>query len=128
MIWLAPMSGTEEGSIYFDIRDIALQQIGNGTHGVVSGLLGDGQLELWGEVHLGRSSYVQILPLWTDDGQVESFAVTVDEGLLKEQLLDAVEKVFVSVAALSPAGSTQASEPSFLNFKSNSPCRWTERF
>ena len=98
MIWLAPMSGTAEGSIYFDIRDIALQRIGNGTQGVVSGLLGDGQLELWGEVHFGSSPQVQILPLWSDDGQVENFAVSVDEGLLKEQLLEAVRKVFTRVA------------------------------
>ena len=112
MIWLAPMSGTEEGSIYFDIRDIVLQRTGNGTEGVVRGLLGDGQLELWGEVHLGNSPRVQVLPLWTDDGQVKNFAVTVDEGLLKAQLLEAVQQVFATVGALSPTEPALNGKPS----------------
>ena len=53
MIWLSPTSGTEECSIYFDIRDIDLQWRENVTSGVVRGLLGDGSRELWGEVFLG---------------------------------------------------------------------------
>lgn len=97
------MSGTEEGSIYFDIREVALLQIGNGTEGVVRGLLGDGQLELWTEVYLGNSPRVQVLPLWTDDGQVERFAAAVDDELLQKQLLEAVQQVFSRVGSMSQA-------------------------
>ncbi len=122
MIWLAPMSGTEEGSIYFDIRDIALQRTGNGTEGVVRGLLGDGRLELWGEVHLGSSPQVQVLPLWTDDGQVENFTVAVDEGLLKAQLLEAVQQVFATVGALSPTEPALNGKPSISESANRGPC------
>lgn len=93
MIWLSPMAGTAEGSIYFDIRDITVKRTGNGTVGTVCGLLGDGQRELWGEVSLGSSPQVHILPLWTDEGQIESFPASVDESLLKEQLLEVVRSL-----------------------------------
>ncbi len=97
MIWLSPMTATGEGSVYFDIRDISLQPTGNGTDGLVRGLLGDGQREVWGEVQLGHQPQVRILPLWTDDGQVEELAPDIDEELLKKQLLEAVRKVFSTV-------------------------------
>ena len=65
MIWLSPTNGTNDCSIYFEIRDIDLQCHGNVTSGVVRGLLGDGYCELWGEVFLGSVEYAQILPVWT---------------------------------------------------------------
>jgi hypothetical protein len=101
MIWLSPMTGTEEGCVYFDIRDITIQHKGNGTEGLIRGLLGDGQRELWAEVELGVIPHARILPLWTDDGRVECLSTAIDEELLKEQLLEAVYKVFAGVGACS---------------------------
>jgi len=110
MIWLSPMAGTEEGSVYFEIRDIALQPTGSGTEGVIRGLLGDGQQEIWGEVQLGHQAEARILPCWTEDGQVEALSVSVDEELLKEQLLDAVQKLFATVGRWTDA-CRQVAEP-----------------
>ena len=91
MIWLSPTSGTEECSIYFEIRDIDLRWRGNVTSGVVRGLLGDGSCELFGEVFLGDEESAKILPVWTDSGTVESFSAAVDESLLLEQMLAEVK-------------------------------------
>ena len=100
MIWLSPMAGTEEGSVYFDIRDIALQSNGNQTQGLIRGLLGDGQQEVWGEVQLGKNPQVRILPVWTEDGALESLSAAVDEELLQQQLLETVQKVIATIGAL----------------------------
>ncbi|MCD6580732.1 MAG: hypothetical protein J7K90_02920 [Desulfuromusa sp.] len=91
MIWLSPTNGTNDCSIYFEIRDIDLQCHGNVTSGVVRGLLGDGYCELWGEVFLGSVEYAQILPVWTDSGEIESFSAAVDESLLQQQMLSEVK-------------------------------------
>ena len=91
MIWLSPTSGTEECSIYFDIRDIDLQWRENMTSGVVRGLVGDGLQELWGEVFLGEKESAQILPVWIESGEIESFSAAVDESLLLEQMLAEVK-------------------------------------
>ena len=99
MIRLSPMAGAEEVSVYFEIRDIALQPTGKGTEGMIRGLLGDGQREIWAEVRLGENPRADILPLWTEDGQVETLAV--DEQQLKQQLLVAVQEVFSTVASWS---------------------------
>lgn len=94
MIWLSPTSGTNNCSIYFEIRDIDLQCHGDINSGVVRGLLGDGYCELWGEVFLGSVEYAQILPVWTESGEVESFSTAVDESLLQQQMLSEV-KIFL---------------------------------
>jgi hypothetical protein len=91
MIWLSPTSGIEECSIYFEIRDIDLRWHGHVVSGAVRGVLGDGSRELWGEVFLGDEESAQILPVWTDGGEVESFPVAVDESLLLEQMLAEVK-------------------------------------
>ena len=101
MIWLSTMAGTQECSIYFDIRDIDLRHTGNATEGVIRGLLGDGRRELWGEVFLGAVSRVQILSEWSDAGEVEGFDEAIDESLLQQQLLAAVQAVFNRIASLS---------------------------
>ncbi|MCK5825682.1 MAG: hypothetical protein KAG93_01505 [Desulfuromusa sp.] len=97
MIWLSPTSGTEECSIYFEIRDIDLQWRGNVTSGVVRGLLGDGSCELFGEVFLGDEESAKILPVWTESGAVESFSAAVDESLLLEQLLAEVKTLLPGI-------------------------------
>lgn len=122
MIWLSPMAGTEEGSVYFDIRDIALQQTDNGTDGLIRGLLGDGQREIWGEVQLGKNAQVRILPWWTDDGQVESFSAAIDEELLKQQLLEAVQKLFAMVGLWSASSRIDHENDLSLNNQGN--CHW----
>lgn len=103
MIWLSPATGTEEVNVYFEIRDIALQPTGDGAEGLIRGLLGDGQREIWGEVQLGRNAEVRILPCWNDEGEVESLTEAVDEDVLKSQLLEAVQKLFATVDAWSQA-------------------------
>ena len=87
MIWLSPTNGTEECSIYFEIRDIDLQLRSGVTSGVVRGLLGDGACEFWGEVFLGDDESAQILPVWTEGGNIEFFSAAVDETLLLQQML-----------------------------------------
>lgn len=101
MIWLSPMAGTEEGSVYFEIRDIALQQTGTERNGLIRGLLGDGQLEICGEVQLGKNPQVRIIPVWTETGEVETLSAAIDEELLKEQLLEAVQRLFATVGGWS---------------------------
>ncbi len=100
MIWLSTLAGTQERSIYFDIRDIDLRRTGNATEGVIRGLLGDGHRELWGEVFLGTVPRVQILSEWSADGEVEGFDAEIDESLLKQQLLAAVQSVFSRIGTL----------------------------
>ncbi len=101
MIWLSPNSGTLQGSIYFDMRDIEFRRTGSNIEGVVQGLLGDGQRELWGEVKIGADPQVNILPLWTEEGLVESFSDHIDEADLKQQLLDAINAAFASFGSMS---------------------------
>jgi len=91
MIWLSPTSGTEECNIYFEIRDVDLRWHGHAISGAVRGLLGDGSRELWGEVFLGDEESAQILPVWTESGEIESFSAAVDESLLLEQMLAEVK-------------------------------------
>jgi len=100
MIWLAPMAGTRECSVYFDIRDIDVHRTGNGTEGVVRGILGDGRNEFWGEVTLGESRQVEILPFWDEGEQSTPFDEAVDLMILKTQLADSVAKVFSAIGQL----------------------------
>ncbi|MEA3362654.1 MAG: hypothetical protein U9Q61_05225 [Thermodesulfobacteriota bacterium] len=93
MIWLSPASGTNECSIYFDIRDIDLQCSGVESTGVIRGLIGDGTCELWGEVFLGDKEFAQILPVWTEAGVIESFSDAVDQSLLLQQMLSEVKSL-----------------------------------
>lgn len=122
MIWLSPMAGTEEGSVYFDIRDIALQQTDHGTDGLIRGLLGDGQREIWGEVQLGEKPQARILPLWTDEGQVESLSAAIDEELLKEQLLEAVQKLFATIGGWAASNCPNRGNHHSPNNQEN--CHW----
>lgn len=100
MIWLSPASGTNECSIYFDIRDIDLQCSGVESTGVVRGLIGDGTCELWGEVFLGHEEFAQILPVWIETGVIESFPDAVDESLLLQQMLSAVKDMLQGVGSI----------------------------
>ena len=104
MIWLSTMAGTQLCSIYFEIRDIEIRRTGTATEGVVRGLLGDGRCELWSEVFLGDAPRAQILPQWTDAGQVEGLDVAIDESELQQQLLTAVQSVFAQFRTLPALG------------------------
>lgn len=94
MIWLAPIVGTLEGSVYFDIRDIDVRRTGSGTEGVVGGIVGDGCCEFWGEVSLGGSQQVNILPFCDEEECLLRFEESVDLYALKKQLAESVSKVF----------------------------------
>jgi|GEM_PF-2029290 len=103
MIWLSPMAGTHECSLYFDIRDIDIRRTGNGTEGMISGIVGDGCREFWGEVSLGEALQVNILPFWDGEEQPARFDEAVDLHLLKQQLAESVAKVFSEIGRLSAA-------------------------
>lgn len=94
MIWLSPTHAAHENSIYFDIRDIDLQYHGDFISGMVRGLIGDGFCEIWSEVALGQAESAQFLPLWSDDGRIESLSGITDESLLQKQLIEEV-KIFL---------------------------------
>ena len=100
MIWLSPMAGTEECSVYFDIRDIGVRRTGSTTEGVVSGIIGDGSCELWGEVTLGEKSQVNILPFWDEGEPPGSLDEAIDLASLKTQLAEAVARVFSGIGQL----------------------------
>jgi hypothetical protein len=94
MIWLSPTQGIHESSVYFDIRDIDLQYHGDFVSATVSGLVGDGSCEIWGEVFLGHDDSAHFLPMWTENGEVETLSGVIDEVLLQKQLVDEV-KIFL---------------------------------
>jgi len=100
MIWLSPMAGPEECSVYFDIRDIGMRRTGRNTEGLVSGIIGDGCSEFWGEVILGETPQVNILPFWEAGEPPGSFAEAIDLPALKAQLADAVAKIFSGIGQL----------------------------
>ena len=100
MIWLSPNSGVRQRSVYFDVRDIAIHRNGGSVEGLIQGLLGDGQQELWGEVTLGREPRVNILPTWSEENGVETFDEALDEADLKRQLLGALNQALVDWGAL----------------------------
>ncbi len=100
MIWLSSTTENTERTFYFDIRDVSLRRNGRQTEGLVRGLLGDGECELWAEAVLGQESRLQILPIWTEQGTVEGFTPQIDEADLKAQLLDALERIFSGFARL----------------------------
>lgn len=100
MIWLSPMAGTRECSVYFDIRGIDLRRTGSATVGVVRGIVGDGCCEAWGEIVLGEALQVNILPFWDEDERQGDFDEAVDLPLLKQQLAEAVTKVFSGIGQL----------------------------
>ncbi len=103
MIWLSSNSGIEQGSIYFDLRNVEFHFTGSRLEGLIQGLLGDGQNEFWGEVKIGADSEVKILPLWTEDGEIEELLPHIDEEDLKQQLLGAIQARFAPSAYLAPS-------------------------
>ena len=111
MIWLAPMAGTQECSVYFDIRDIDVRRTGSATQGVVRGIVGDGCCECWGEVTLGESLRVDLLPYWDEEEKSGGFDEAVDLSLLKQQLAEAVAKVFSGIGRLTAGERLVAPRP-----------------
>ena len=118
MIWLSPTSGTEECSIYFEIRDIDLQWREHTVSGAVRGLLGDGSREFLGEVFLGDSESAQVLPIWTETGEVESFSAAVDEALLLEQMLAEVKTLLPGMRK----NSSNLRSPDWQNLTADPDC------
>lgn len=104
MIWLSPTADDNEQCFYFDIRAISVRGAGLLSEGLIQGVLGDGQQELWTEVVLGRQPKVNILPVWTDQGTVEGFEQQGDEADLKARLLDAIDDCFGKAAQMTCAG------------------------
>ncbi len=107
MIWLSATVGTQERSVYFDIRDIDVRRTGSFTEGIVRGVLGDGQREFWGEVSLGEAVQVSILPFWEEDEKPTCFDEGIDPQLLQEQLAESVVKVFHGIVQLTADGRLQ---------------------
>ncbi|PLX98785.1 MAG: hypothetical protein C0622_11440 [Desulfuromonas sp.] len=91
MIWLSPAQNTAAGCVYFDIRDIDLSYHGDTPSGVIRGLVGDGSHEIGGEVFIGTGEAARLLPIWSEDGSIESLAGDIDEIQLQQQLLSEVK-------------------------------------
>ena len=104
MIWLSSANELEARSLYFDIRNIDLHSHGDSISRVVRGVLGDGAWEIWGEVHCGEQESVQLLPVWTDSGEVISVPEDIDDIELGKALQQAVNSYLQEQP---PAGSPQ---------------------
>lgn len=89
MIWLSSPQGNSERSIYFDIRNIDLAWQERRPSGSVRGVIGDGGSEIWGEVRLGPEDSVQLLPVWHENGDLETLADGLDADLLALELVTA---------------------------------------
>lgn len=87
MVWLSSNCGSSQYSLYFDIRDVDLKYQNGMISGVVSGLVGNGVCENWGEVFLGGNESAQILPYWDDSGEIEQLTDYLDEEVLLDQLI-----------------------------------------
>jgi hypothetical protein len=87
MIWLSSAQGTGERSIYFDIRNIDLVWHERRPCGSIRGVIGDGCSEIWGDIQLGQEDSAQLLPVWHDNGVVETLSADLDGELLAQQLL-----------------------------------------
>lgn len=110
MIWLSPSTGTEESSVYFDIRDVKLKYHGDWVSGEIRGLIGDGAAEIWGEVVFGAEETARLLPWWREDGEIESLAVDIDEALLLRRLLEET-KLFLRDKGLIASAVTEKDQP-----------------
>ena len=89
MIWLSSPQGSSDRSIYFDIRHIDLAWQERRPSGSVRGVIGDGCSEIWGDIQLGQEDSAQLLPVWHENGEVETLAVDLDTELLAQQLVTA---------------------------------------
>jgi hypothetical protein len=114
MIWLSANAGTEERSVYFDIRDIDLQCTGSAVSGLVRGIVGDGQCEYWGEVCLGEDPQVKILPFWEEEQEAAEIENQLDLQMLKVRLAGTVAGIFHGIGQLATVGSLQNEHRSFI--------------
>jgi hypothetical protein len=87
MVWLSSNCGSNQYNLYFDIRDVDLKYQNGIISGVVSGLVGNGVCENWGEVFLGTNESVRILPYWDGTGEIEQLTDYLDEEVLRDQLI-----------------------------------------
>jgi|GEM_PF-3038305 len=87
MVWLSSNCGSNQCNLYFDIRDVDLKYQNGVLSGVVSGLVGNGVCENWGEVFLGTQESARILPYWDETGEIEQLTDYLDEKDLCDQLI-----------------------------------------
>lgn len=87
MVWLSSNCGLGQYSLYFDIRNVDINYQDGMVSGVVSGLVGNGVCENWGEVFLGVNESARILPYWDGTGEVEQLTDYVDEMGLQAELI-----------------------------------------
>lgn len=92
MIWLSRENGIDENDLYLDVQSVSLSFKDHVLLGMVRGVIGDGVSENWCEMTLGPEESVQILPVWNEDGSIDSLVDAADEYLLSQQLLAEVRK------------------------------------
>ena len=114
MIWLSSTNELEVRSLYFDIRNIDLHYHGDSVSGVVRGVLGDGAWEIWSEVYCGEQESVQLLPVWTDSGEVISVPEDIDDVELGKALQQAVNSYLQEQPPVGNSRDSQGCVPPLL--------------
>ncbi len=105
MIWLSALNGAEGYSSYFDVRELDIRCRNRTCSGLVSGIVGVGSLEFWGDIRIGQEDSVQLLPICSDDGMVETIPDRVDQQQLQRELLAEVRDLLQGLenSKLAPA-------------------------
>ncbi len=105
MIWLSALNGAEGYSSYFDVRELDIRCRNRTCSGLVSGIVGVGSLEFWGDIRIGQEDSVQLLPICSDDGMVETIPDGVDQQQLQRELLAEVRDLLQGLenSELAPA-------------------------
>ena len=93
MIWLSALNGAEGYSSYFDVRELDIRCRNRTCSGLVSGIVGVGSLEFWGDVRVGKEDSVQLLQIYNDDGVIETIPDGVDQQLLQRELLAEIKSL-----------------------------------
>jgi len=93
MIWLPASDYTEEQSSYFDVRDMDIRYRNHSYSGMVSGVLGLGCTEFWAEIRIGNEPDIKILPVYHDNGEIDSVPDSVDLKALHRVLRDEIKRM-----------------------------------
>lgn len=110
MIWLSSFAGSEQ-NCYFDIRDMDLRCQDGECSAQLTGVVGVGAAEVWADVVLGNEKRVKFLPVWHDNGEVESLPAGVDEEQLGQAIVGEVEALLSSIISGRSARVHQRQQP-----------------
>jgi hypothetical protein len=91
MIWISSEE-CESQSFYFEPRDVDLSRRAGRIKALVTGLVGNGNVEFPCEVALDQNDSVTIFPIWTELG-VEALPEELESQALRRQLMTAVREM-----------------------------------